>query len=541
MATNVVTWSDTLLALYGLVREDFGGDYDGVQLGIHPDDRQMVTDALRACASTGAPLQVRHRAIRADNGELRWLDAFGGRHQDGTTVRIAGAVIDVTEQVLAEARLEHAALHDGLTGLPNRRLIADRLGQALRRSEREGQVAVLYCDLDGFKRVNDVHGHHAGDAVLVEATARLAAATRLGDTVGRMGGDEFVLICAVTAGQDPAAVGIMVAQRIERAMAEPILVDGTEHRVTISSGICSADQGDEAEVVLRNADVAMYLAKTNGKNCHRIFNAAMRAEALGRDNNERQIRAALASESVAAYYQPIVEPDTGRVRAVEALLRVPDGAGGNLDAMQVVRVAEQAGIIGELDERILRLACAQVAAWRRLPDHADLTVSVNRSAAEIARTGLYDRITAIVTASRLNPHALTIEITETVLLEAAPHTITDLRRLRADGIGIAIDDFGTGYASLSYLAALPISCLKVDQSFIAGLPDDPTCVTIVRATVGLASDLGMGCVVEGVETMAQLEALPQSAGLLAQGFLFSTPRPGSAELPTFLHPVQAVR
>jgi EAL domain-containing protein (putative c-di-GMP-specific phosphodiesterase class I) len=231
-----------------------------------------------------------------------------------------------------------------------------------------------------------------------------------------------------------------------------------------------------------------------------------------------------------------VEMKTGRLRAVEALVRVPDTTGGHLDAAHAVLVAEQTGLIAALDERVLRLACAQVASWRKLAGHADLAVAVNRSAAEIARPGFYRRITDAVTATGLPPDGLTIEITETVLLEATMQSISDLHRLRGDGIGIAIDDFGTGYASLHYLATLPITCLKVDSSFTAGLPHDPTSTTILCATVGLAADLGMDCIVEGVESIDQLNALPPKPGLLVQGYLYARPQPASTELPTHLAP-----
>jgi len=535
--TGAVTWSDTLFELYGLDPQDFGGDYTSALAHIHPDDVDEVHAALEACATTGVPLSSRHRVYRANDGEMRWFEARATRHQDGAVHRLAGVVVDVTEQVFAEARLKHAALHDPLTGLPNRRLVADRLGRALDRGEREGQVVVVSCDLDNFKWLNDVHGHHVGDAVVVEAAARIVASTRSGDTVGRMGGDEFIAICGVARGVAPDALGELIAGRIEEAMRVPIVVGGTEHRVTVTIGICPANQGDIVDVVVRNAEAAMYLAKSRGKNGHAIFDPSLQRDVIDRDIIETQLNSALADNTLEVHYQPIVEPGTGRVRAVEALLRVPDGAGSHLDASQAVKVAEQTGIISAIGDRVLQIACAQVVAWRKQAGHGDLRVSVNRSAAEIARPGMYDRITDVVNAAGLDPRALTIEITESVLLDAGAHTIIDLGRLRADGIGIAIDDFGTGYASLRYLATLPISCLKVDRSFITGLPDDLTCVTILSATVGLASDLGMSCVVEGVETLAQLGALPQSSNLLVQGYLYSVPHPADHELATHLGPL----
>jgi diguanylate cyclase (GGDEF)-like protein/PAS domain S-box-containing protein len=513
-------------------------------------------------ASHAAQIEVQYRHALAGVvstydvpfGDRTFMQRLGPmRNADGTIVAGMGFTQDVTaarkseqslreseerfrlafeQATVAEERFAHTALHDDLTGLPNRRLVNDRLSRALNRSERQGGVVVLFCDLDGFKRVNDTHGHHAGDAVLVEAATRMVAATRSGDTVGRMGGDEFVVICGVSAGDDAATLADSVALRIEQAVAEPVVADGTEHRVTASIGIRLADQGDDAAAVLRDADAAMYVAKSQGKNGHALYEPALLAQALDREGIERQIRRALQDDAIEVFFQPVVEPRSGRVRSVEALLRVPDQHGGYLNTLEAVKVAEQTGIISALDERVLRLACTQVATWRRNPAHADLGLAVNRGAAEIGRPGFYDRVAGVLATTGLDPLALTIEITETALLDIAPHTVADLRRLRAAGMGVAIDDFGTGYASLRYLATLPISCLKVDQTFTAGLPHDLTCTTILRATVGLAADLGMSCVVEGVETVEQLDALPDSPGLLVQGYLHARPQPGRVELPT---------
>jgi diguanylate cyclase (GGDEF)-like protein/PAS domain S-box-containing protein len=527
--------------------EVLGYGPSGAQAGVTIEDLLTVSDPLgwqAALLATGAAADgevelLNHRVVDAGGGSR----AFGlsltpfRRDDDGRVTQVVGVMRDTTEALAAEERLEYAALHDDLTGLPNRRLVTDRLTDILGRLDEGGEVVVLFCDLDGFKRVNDTQGHHADDAVLIDVGQRMSEVARANDTVGRMGGDEFVVLCHVPSGSNALAIADGVARRIEKAISDPIAFDGAEHQITTSVGIYVASRGEDADAALRNADAAMYLAKSQGKNGHATFQAALYAEAVDRGGIERQIRHALVNETIEVHYQPIVEPSTGRVRSVEALLRVPDGLGGHLNALDVISVAEHTGIVSAVDQYVLRRACAQVAEWRRDPAHADLSVAVNRSAAEIARPGFCGRVTDVLAATGLDPQALTIEITETVVLEVTAHTIADLRRLRAIGIGIAIDDFGTGYASLRYLATLPINFLKVDQSFTAGLPDDPACTTIVRATVGLADDLGMTCIVEGVETVHQLVALPDSPGLRVQGYLYSRPHAFEDGLPAYLDPL----
>ena len=534
----------------GLLGEGFAGNL------IPAEDVERFQSALASTlqAADGEVVELRHLIKRAD-GERRWvsnrLTPFQ-RDDSGAVAKILGVSRDVTDIVAFEERLEHAALHDELTGLPNRRLINRRLGEALDRvgSTLTGPVAdqpdtgkhviqnivVLFCDLDGFKRVNDAHGHQIGDALLRESSTRLVGATRVGDTVGRMGGDEFVVLLPVAQDEDPAAIGAEVADRIIRAVGQPVILGATEHTITASIGICVAQPGTSPEDLLRDADTAMYRAKLNGKDGHALFEPTLRENARTRDSLVRLIRQSLADNTLDVHYQPIVDPASGRVAEVEALLRIPGADGRFLDTAAVISVAEQTGLMGALGERILRRACEQTATWRRTPDGKDLRVAVNLSATEIARPGLYGRVTEIVRGTGMELRALTLEVTETVLLDAATSTLDDLRRLHADGVGIAIDDFGTGYAGLRYLATLPVTVIKVDRSFTAGLPHDAISSTIVRATIGLATELRLGCVVEGVETRAQLDALPRADGLLVQGYYFARPAPASVQFPWVIEP-----
>jgi diguanylate cyclase (GGDEF)-like protein/PAS domain S-box-containing protein len=501
------------------------------------DDLRRLQEILTAAQALrdGEVVQLRHRILHAEGG-IRWLSRRMTpfqRSDHGEVQQVLVVSWDVTDVVAVEERLEHAALHDELTGLPNRRLVRDRLALSLRRAARGGHIVAMVCDLDGFKRINDSHGHLTGDSVLCETATRLVHATRAGDTVARMGGDEFVVVLDVPETEDPRALAKTVAKRIESALAEPILIDSDTHIFTVSIGICVANEDATAETILRDADTAMYHVKNHGANGHTVFEPALRQDRLGLDHTERQIRRALTENSVELYYQPIVDPATNTFHGVEALVRIADVDGTHLNTAQVIAVAEQTELISALDDRVLQIACEQAAAWRREPEYAHLTLTLNRSAKDISKPGFYNRVNEILTKSGLDPHALTLEITETVLLDADQAALADLRRLHDQGVGIAIDDFGTGYASLRYLTVLPITCIKIDRSFTKGLPDDRTCLTLVRATVGIAEDLEIHCVVEGVETPEQLGALPRYDGLLIQGYLYGRPQPAAAALRGF--------
>jgi diguanylate cyclase (GGDEF)-like protein/PAS domain S-box-containing protein len=481
--------------------------------------------------------RVRHR-----DGELRWvsrrLTPFA-RDEAGAVTSILVVSRDVTDVVAVEERLQRAALHDELTGLPNRRLLHDRLEQSLRRSARGGHIAVLICDLDGFKRINDNYGHAVGDDVLNIAAQRLIAATRGDDTVARIGGDEFAIVLDIPEHQEPSALAETISARITSFIADPIHAGGLDHTLSVSIGIRIADDGATADTLLSDADAAMYHIKAHGGNGHRFFDLAHRPDTATHGRLERSIRRALADDAVEVFYQPIVNPVTNVIYGIEALLRLRDEDAAWLDTAAVIAVAERTGLITALDERVLQIACAQAVAWRRDPELAHLVLNVNRSARDIAKPGFYQRINDALTRSGLDPHGLTLEITETVLLDASAADLSDLRVLKDRGVGLALDDFGTGYASLRYLAELPITCIKIDRSFTGRLPADPTAMTLVRATVGLAEQLAISCVVEGVETREQLDALPGYERLLIQGHLYARPQSAIRRPPASAAPQQA--
>jgi len=554
LRTGAVTWaSRSFTELLGYTPADvIGLGEDLYRSLIHPDDMAVLADA-NATALTirdGEAIRLKLRARHAD-GRYRWflrrITPFE-RDAEGTVVRVLGLTRDIQESVELTDRLEAAAVHDDLTGLPNRRLLTDRLNLAMSRQSRTGRpVPVLYLDLDGFKRVNDTSGHKAGDAVLQATAQRLQELLRPEDTVARIGGDEFVVVLEpvpqvtgspIEPGQD-VAFAQEVAERIGVALAKPVVVDGHEHFVSASVGIALALPEDDPGQVLRNADAAMYKAKARGKSRWEMFDRTLRDSILDRARVEATLRAVLRAEgsttdspvthgaALWVEYQPIFDLDSGALIAAEALARMRDEHGVTIPPMDFIPVAEETGLIGRLGRRVLDTSCRDLARWHALaPAHGSLTMSVNVSARQAAHADLVADVEHALQANGLPFSALTLELTESVLLEAGRSTMASLTALRERGTGIAIDDFGTGYASLRYLAQLPVTSVKVDRSFTAGLPHDSMSVSIVRAIRGLARDLQIGCVVEGIETQEQRDALPD--GVLGQGFHLGRPMSESA-------------
>ncbi len=415
----------------------------------------------------------------------------------------------------------HEATHDPLTGLPNRTLVLDRLQQALARVGRSGvPTAVLFIDLDRFKVVNDSLGHATGDEALILISQRLRAAVRTPDTVGRLAGDEFVVICEET----DCGEAFAVAERIARAVAEPLLLAGGEAVVTASIGIVHGDIGAVAEEMLRDSDVAMYRAKERGRSRIEIFDHAMRQRMLDRLEMERDLRTAIASEQLRLHYQPIVRLADGEVVAVEALLRWERPGRGPVGPVEFIPVAEESGLILPLGQWVLGEACTQLAAWRAGGRPA-LRVSVNLSARQFGDPDLVQVVAGALAAAGLSGDALCLEITESVLMEEAEATVETLRALKALGVRLSVDDFGTGYSSLGYLKRFPVDVLKVDRSFVNGLADDPEDEAIVAAVIGLAQALKLEVVAEGVETPDQLRKLRELGCDAVQGYLCGRPCP----------------
>ncbi len=431
------------------------------------------------------------------------------------------------ERKFAEVQLSHQALHDPLTGLANRALLMERLAQALARTERRpSSVAVLFLDIDRFKTINDNFGHEVGDSVLACIGDRLRKALRPEDMASRFGGDEFVVLCEDL--EDDRHV-VTIAKRIGRSISEPISFEAGEVVVTTSIGIAAARGiGDRPEVLLRDADAAVYRAKERGRDRFEFFDQRMRARLLGRSRRESELRHAIDAGELRLYYQPLVLVDDLRVGRVEALVRWEHPRLGLLLPREFIPVAEETGFIVDLGSWVLREACCQTVRWEHAsPDQRSISIAVNVSPRQLDHPDFEETVWQILEETGAEPKNLWFEITETAFMDPARPVLEMLGRLRERGIHLAIDDFGTGYSSLSHLRQFRIDELKVDQTFVQGLERDGEDSSIVAAVVNLAHNLGLSAVAEGVETAEQSRRVQLVGCDLAQGFYFAAPEPAS--------------
>jgi diguanylate cyclase (GGDEF)-like protein/PAS domain S-box-containing protein len=495
---------------------------------VHPDDRERVKERFEeAVRQPGIASPVEFRIQHAD-GTWRHFETLATNMLDDPAVR---AVVtnsrDVSERVEATAQVAHRALHDPLTGLANRQLLTDRLGQSLGRSARSGHgVAVFYLDLDGFKEVNDQLGHGAGDMVLVTVGERLRATVRPGDTVARIGGDEFVVLAESMEGSSEA---LMIGERIRLAVCDPVrCASGQDVTVTTSIGIAVGGTGATPERLLHDADAALYRAKRLGKDRCELFDAALQAQSIKRLGTELLLRQALEHGDLVLHYQPVIELATGRTVSIEALLRLVRPTGELVGPQEFLAVAEETGLIVTIGAGVLDGALRAMREWRAaVGDHCPARVSVNMSARQLTYAGLVGQVVHVLSTAGASPRELSIEVSESALRNPTEATIAALRDLRAMGIAVGLDDFGAGPASLMSLRELPVDFVKIDHQLIEGLDVDEGDAAIVRAIIELARSLGLVAVAEGVERHAQVERLRELGCDCVQGFLFAAPEPAA--------------
>jgi diguanylate cyclase (GGDEF)-like protein len=478
---------------------------------------------------------VEVEGLRADDTTLPIeLSLSTWKTSDGS--RFFTAIVrDVTERRRAQEKLAHQALHDSLTGLPNRTLVLDRIGQALARSARhDWSVGVLFFDLDRFKVVNDSLGHSAGDALLVLVVDRLRALLRPGDTMARLGGDEFLIVCEEIDGLTHAR---QLAERLTRALKPPFNLGEREVFATASMGI-AVGRGPAAtpESLLRDADAAMYRAKERGRARFEVFDEDMRAQAMRRLDTEHAMPRALEREEFRILYQPIVSLTDGTMKGVEALVRWEHPEHGLISPAEFVPIAEDNGLIVSIGSWVLREALEQAARWQReTPARRDLRVTVNLSARQLQDPGLPFAVGTALEELVLDPSALTLEITESVLMSDRDVSLARLLDLKFLGVRLAIDDFGTGYSSLAYLQRFPLDVLKVDKAFVDGVAHGPEEAALAAAIVRLGHSLHLETVAEGVEHAEQVPHLRKLGCDEAQGFLFARPVPAE-QIPALLEP-----
>ncbi len=492
------------------------------QLYVSPERRD---EFVRVLAAHDEVHDFVSQVYRKD-GTVIWIseDCRAVRDPSGRIVYYEGMVQDITEQKTAETQLLHDALHDALTGLPNRTLFLDRLDRAMRRRQRhEANYAVLFIDCDHFKLINDSLGHLAGDQLLVELSRRIGQCLRACDTLARLGGDEFAVLAEELDGRDDA---VCVAERMRAALGEPFLLEGQEYYLTTSIGVAfgTSDYVNPSEL-LRDADTAMYGAKASGRDRHVVFERGMHLRAVSQLQVGNDLRRAIDRDELLVYYQPIVELADDRLAGFEALVRWQHPTRGLIQPDQFIPVAEKTGLIHPIGEWVLRHASRQLAEWQqRYPDRVEgVFLSVNLAPSQLQRPRIVDELTEIVRAAGQEPSRIRLEITESGIMENPLTVKAKLDALKAKGFRLAIDDFGTGYSSLAHLHRFPIDTLKVDRSFIAPIMRDDEHLEIVRTILMLGRTLNMAVVAEGVETAEQDGLLRGLLCRYAQGWFYARP------------------
>ncbi len=527
---NIETFSPRYLQMYGYDPDEIAERPESFDLLTHPDDvARMERDRLDHFEGR-TPAYVNEHRVRCKDGSWKWVLSRGmviARDELGRPLRMVGTHTDITARKEAEALIWQQANFDPLTGLPNRRMMREHLEREIRRAREQGdQLAVLFIDLDHFKEVNDTLGHGKGDLLLLQAAQRIRDSLRPSDVVARMGGDEFTVLLAPIRGH--ADVDPLVQRLIER-MASPFRLEDERAFVSASVGISLfPDDGEHIEALFKHADQALYVAKDAGRNRYSYFTPALQRAAQNRMRLGNDLRDALAGEGLRVVYQPIVDLRSGRICKAEALVRWHHAERGPVPPAEFIPIAESSGLILDIDEWVFRRAVRDVQRWRAQIDE-QFQVSVNKSPLQFrSEAGMHTRWLRQIVEAGLSGDAISLEITEGLLLDGGDNASQQLMALRRAGLSVALDDFGTGYSSLSYLQRYEIDCLKIDRSFVHELELGSKALALCRAIVTMAHELGMTVIAEGVETAQQRELLAAIGCDQGQGFFFARPMPAEA-------------
>ena len=529
ITTNTNRWTDQLYRIYGREPQSFEASYEVFLSMVHPDDHEHVIKTHEHAMATLEPFQMEERVIWPD-GSIRTLASWGEvvGDEQGRPLKIRGICWDVTERHLLQQELDQGRLVDAQTGMPNRVHFEEHLSLSLESlARRDTTLAVLLIGVDRLKVINDSLGHAAGDEVLMAVGDRLRGAVRAGDVVARFSGDAFVVLCE---GLHSAVEAVRVAEQLEKAVHQQLEVAGTDLSPSVSVGIAVASGPQHVTgALLRDADAALSHAKRSGRGRCVLFADEMRASVLVRLETETMLRRAIEEGQLRLHYQPVVDLSTGQACGVEALVRWQHPTRGLMQPADFVPVAEETDLVVPMGAWVLEQACRQLVAWEQV--RPGLTLSVNLSGRQLSDPEVVTRITAILDRTGVDPRQIALEITETELMRDPEESLVVLLALKALGLQLHVDDFGTGYSSLSRLKRFPVDTLKVDRSFVSGLPDDGEDLAIVQAVVALAGALGLQTVAEGVETSEQLAALRALGCSSAQGFFLGRPLPAEEVLP----------
>ncbi|HEX6928377.1 MAG TPA: EAL domain-containing protein [Gammaproteobacteria bacterium] len=512
---------EQVMELCGMSRSHFVGHGSERLLAlVHPGDRRRVLTALQRSMRSAEPFALEHRIV-CHGGREKWLWHRGCVRDTGDSPQLESFVVDITERKRDEQQLAYLANHDALTGVANRSSFMEQAGKSIRRADRHGEmIACLFLDLDRFKRINDSFGHDAGDELLRQVSERLKRCIRGNDMIGRFGGDEFTVLLDGIARTGDAAT---VAEKILDELLRPYDIHGRHFTISASIGIsCYPGDATDKTALLKNADAAMYSVKSTGRRGYRFYSPEMANQAFATLALANGLRAAIESNGLHLSWQPRVNLRTGRVSGLEVLARWESEEFGPVSPERFITLAEDTGLIEPLGNWVLATACRQAMAWDR-EDLPRVRISINLSPRQFHDERLAGQVAAALEETGLPPWRLEFEIAESTLMQDHAAATDALRRLKKLGVALSIDDFGTGYSSLNLLKKFPLDYLKIDQSFIAGVPDDPDDVAVTEAIIAMARRLNLGVVAEGIESEAQGIFVRSSGCREGQGHLFSRP------------------